>query len=249
MIRLRSIACIVCLVSSTLWSQQPDAPQPPKLRFLFLDETPGAYFIKVDGTDLQVSANPYEISAPFIPTTFNRIDLYKAAPAPDPETGKTERLKIGSMTPPSTTTAAIVVVTPRPPAKPDEVPVYAVEFIDSNPTDFPPGSLRIINRGQLAMAARFGTSEAVIPAGQARVIQPTTDARHRSFFKIAIQIEQSAGWELLQDSLVIIRPQERMIGILVYSPAGMKHMLTPAELYEFGPPKPGHFWLTCTDQP
>lgn len=231
-------------------AQQPDAPVPPKLRFLFLDETPGAYFVKADKADLQVSANPYEISAPFTPASPGRLELYKAGPAPDPVTGKTARVKIASFTPPAGTPAAIVVVTPRPPADPASAPVYAVEFIDSNPKDFPPGSLRIINRGQVAMAAKFGASEAITPAGETRVIQPTIDARHRTFFKIAIQLREDAGgWRLLQDSLAIIRPDERMIGILVYSPGGMKHMLTPGELFEFGPPKPGHFWLTCSDRP
>lgn len=230
-------------------AQQPDVPKPPKLRFLFLDESPGAYFVKSGADDRQVSANPYEISTPFTPVALGRIDLYKENPEPDPKTGTVQRAKIANFTPPAHTTAALVVVTPRPATDADTPPVYAVELIDSNPTDFPPGSLRIINRGQVAMAARFGTSDVITPSGETRVIQPTTDARHRSFFKIAIQLQQSDGWELLQDSLVIIRPPERMIGILVYSPGGMKHMLTPGELYEFGPPKPGHFWLTCTDRP
>jgi hypothetical protein len=250
--RLRFVLAGVLLGTFVLGianAQQPDAPKPPKLRFLFLDETQGAYFVKVDETYHQVSANPYEISAPFTPATTGSIDLYKDHPAPDLDAGKTARVKIASVTPPADATAAIVVVTPRPPADATTAPVYAVELIASDPSDFPPGSLRIINRGQVSMAARFGTSDVITPAGETRVIRPTTDARHRSFFKIAVQLQQSGGWELLQDSLVIIRPDERMIGILVYSPGGMKHMLTPGELFEFGAPKPGHFWLTCTDRP
>lgn len=247
---LFSIFLGLCFCVPTSFTHaQTEPPAPPKLRFLFLDETPGAYFVKAGETDLQVSSNPYEISAPFAPASFDRIDLYKAHPEPDPKTGKIERVKIASVTPPADTPAALVVVTPRPPVDPATAPVYGVELIDSNPADFPPGSLRIINRGHAAMAARFGTSDVITPAGETRVIRPTTDSRHRSFFKVAIQLQKAGGWELLQDSLVIIRPNERMIGLLVYSPGGMKHMLTPGELFEFGPPKPGHFWLTCTDSP
>lgn len=241
------IGCWSFALGAFAQSPASDAPMPPKLRFLFLDETAGHYSIKIGAAHRQISANPYEISAPYTPADLKPFDIYKTLP--DPKSGSPVPTKIARFTPPSNTHSGIVVVTPIPPSEPGEPPVYNVEFIDGNPSGFPPGSLRIINRGQSTMAARYGTSEAITPVGESSVIKPTTDNRHRTFFKVAIQIQQSGGWELLQDSLTIIRPDERMIGILVYSPGGMKHMLTHAEIVEFGPPKSGHFWLTCIDRP
>ncbi|WP_415663368.1 hypothetical protein [Rariglobus hedericola] len=100
------------------------------------------------------------------------------------------------------------------------------------------------------MAAQFSDSRVVTAPGETSLVQPATDSRHRVLFKIAIQVQQEAGgWQLIQDSMTVIRAKERMFGILVYSPGGMKHMLTSAELAEFGPPKPGCFWLTFSDTP
>src|SRR5690606_3479634 len=145
--------------------------------------------------------------------------------------------------------SALVIVTPRPPASADVAPIYQVELIDSNPADFPAGSIRIINRSPVAMAAQFSDSRVLTPPGQIRVVQPATDSRRRVLFKIAIQVEQPDGWQLSQDSITVIRPAERMIGVLVHSPGGMRHTYTAAELAELGPPKPGNFWLTFSDSP
>jgi hypothetical protein len=227
---------------------QEETPRPPKLRFLFLDESAGSYAIKVDTAYRQVSANPYEISAPFTPADFNAFDVYKHFP--DSATGEAKPVKIARVTPPAKTTAALVVITPRPPAAPDIAPVYNVELIDSDPSSFPLRSIRIINKSPVAMAAQFSDSRVVTAPGEINLLQPVTDARHRTLFKIAIQIQQEeGGWQLIQDSITVLRPKERMVGILVYSPGGMRHMLTAAEIAEFGPPKPGCFWLTYSEVP
>ncbi len=235
-----------CALAAGTFAQ--NAPVPPKLRFLFIDETPGHYSLKLATASRQISANPYEISAPYTPTDFRPLDVYKTLP--HPETGVPTPTKIATFTPPENTTSALILITPRPAAVPDTTPVYQVEIIDSNPADFPAGSIRIINRSPLTMAAQFSDSRILTRPGETSLVQPVTDSRRRILFKIAIQVQQDAGgWRLIQDSITVIRPTERMVGILVYSPSGMRHMLTPAEIDEMGPPQPGCFWLAFSDTP
>jgi hypothetical protein len=244
---LSLLVCVFCVLISVR-AQQPDTPKPPKLRFLFVDETPGYYSIKPSTTYRQISANPYEISAPFTPADFKPFDVYKTLP--DPVTGQLKPIKIATVTPPASTPSALVIITPRPPVDDQTPAVYNVEVIDSNPNDFPAGSIRIINRSPVAMASQFSDSRIVTPASGISLIKPVTDSRHRALFKIAIQVQQEAGgWRLIQDSITVIRPAERMVGILVYSPGGMRHMMSADEIAEMGPPKPGCFWLTFSDAP
>jgi hypothetical protein len=243
---LSLLVCVFCLLISVR-AQQPDAPKPPKLRFIFIDETPGYYSIKPSTIYRQISANPYEISAPFTPADFKSFDVYKTLA--DPVSGQPKPVKIASVTPPADTAAALVIITPRPAADPQTPAVYKVEIIDSDPKTFPAGSLRIINRSPVPMAAQFGTQNVITPSGEISLIQPVTDARHRTLFKIAIQIQNASGWKLIEDSITVIRPAERMVGILVYSPNGMRHMMSADEIAEMGPPKPGCFWLTFSDAP
>lgn len=241
----------VCLASSALAdpaATPPEAPKPPKLRFLFIDESAGYYSLKLNTAFRQVSANPYEISAPFTPADFKPLDVYKTLP--DPKTGTPRPVKIASFIPPANTPSVLVIITPRAADTPDVAPVYKVELIDSNPTLFPAGSIRIINRSPVAMAAQFSSSRILTAPGEINLVQPSTDNRRRVLFKIAIQIQQDAGgWQLIQDSITVIRAKERMVGILVYSPSGMRHMFTASEIAEMGPPKPGCFWLTFSDSP
>lgn len=225
-----------------------DGPRPPKLRFLFIDESAGHYSVKLGSIQRQLSANPYEISSPYTPADFKALEIYKTLP--DPETGAPRPVKIASFTPPADTPSALVIITPRAAASPDVAPVYKVELIDGNPALFPAGSIRIINRSPVSMAAQFSDSRVITAPGEVSLVQPTTDSRRRVLFKIAIQIQQDAGgWKLIQDSITIIRPQERMVGVLVYSPGGMRHTLTASEIAEMGPPQPGCFWLVYSDSP
>ena len=243
---LRLLVSILCLLVSVR-AQQPDAPKPPKLRFLFIDETPGYYSLKPAATYRQISANPYEISTPFVPADFKPLDVYKTLT--DPTTGQPKPVKIATVNPPAQTPSALVIITPRPPVDAKTPAVYKVEIIDSDPKTFPPGSLRIINRSPVTMAAQFGSQNIVTPAGGMNLVQPVTDTRRRLLFKIAIQIQNASGWQLIEDSITVIRPAERMVGILVYSPGGMRHMMSADEIAEMGPPKPGCFWLTFSDTP
>ncbi|HSI09083.1 MAG: hypothetical protein ACAH89_05540 [Rariglobus sp.] len=247
---LRLLFSVCGLLFSVAFAQPEPVkpPVPPKLRFLFLDETPGYYSLKLGSAFRQVSANPYEISAPFSPADFKQLDVYKTLA--DPKTGALRPVKIASFAPPANTPSSLAIITPRPAASPDVDPVYKVELIDSNPALFPAGSIRIINRSPVSMAAQFSDSRVLTAPDEIKLVQPVTDSRRRILFKIAIQVQQEAGgWRLIQDSITVIRPKERVVGILVYSPGGMRHMMSADEIAEMGPPKPGCFWLTFSDTP
>lgn len=237
--------------SASAQSATQAPPPPARLRFLFLDEGPGRYELKIDkNTFRQVSGGPYEISAPHSPADARPLEIYKASMSPDPVTGQIPRLKVATFAPPANTPSVLVIVSPRPAVDPAAPPVYKVDVIDCNPADFPGQSIRIINLGKVAMAAQFGAQRMVTEPGATDVLRLKTDSRSRVFFKIAVQSGQNPpAWKLLQDSITVVRPKERVLGLLVYSPSGMKHMLTPTELAELGPPPPGHFWLTFSDTP
>ena len=253
-ILVRAVACVFAgalLVAPALAQTAPPRPRLAKLRFLFLDETAGHYDLKLAQDDyLRISAGPYEVSAPYQPSVIKPLEIYKTSPTNDPVTGLPSRLKIASLTPPASTVSSLVIVTPRPAVDAATPPVYKVEFIDCDPTAFPAGAVRVINRGKTTLGTQFGSTRATTEPGATNILRPTTDKRHRVFFKIAVQNpDKPSGWQLLQDSLTVIPPNHRLFGILVFSPSGMKHTLTPAELAEFGPPSPGHFWLTFSDTP
>lgn len=225
------------------------APQPARLRFLFLDESAGYYALKLPGGEYrQLSANPYEISSPYLPPSdATGLELFKVSTDSDPATGQPLRVKIATLPAPRGIPSALVVVTPRPPTAPGAPLDFRTEIINCDPASFPPGAIRIVNRGRVPMAAQFGGEQSMVAPGESKVVVPTCDARHRVLFKIAAL--EAPGWRLVSDNLTVIRPPARVFGIFVYSPGGMRHTRTPEEIAEFGPPPPGHFWLTFSDTP
>lgn len=234
-------ACLTLTVSA-----QTEAPKPAQLRFLFLDETAGAYSVKTTGNNYRrISSSPYAISQPYAPPSFAPLDIYKSSTIPDPITGLKPRLKIATVTPPANTSAALVVLTPTPPAEPGALPIYTVQFFDNDPASFPPQSLRILNLGREQMAAQFGDQRAVVDPGSSRILRPSTDKYNRVVGKIAVSTPPD--WKLLYNKVLIIRPEERLTGVFVYSASGLRHTYTELELAEMGPPAPGHFWLSYTD--
>jgi hypothetical protein len=76
-------------------------------------------------------------------------------------------------------------------------------------------------------------------------VQPEIDGRNRVHTKAAVQTP--AGWQMLHDSLTIVRPRQRVTAVCVYSPNGMKQAYDEDELARIGAPPPGHFWLTYTE--
>jgi hypothetical protein len=243
-----SIISILVLPFVAAAQTAPKPPPPPaRLRFLFLDETPGFYALKLDEKNYRrVSANPYEISAPYTPASVEPMEIYKTSRTIDPATGEPRRIRIARFVPPNNTPSALVIVTPRPPAAPDAPLDFKVEIIDCNPADFPGGSIRIVNRGRGGMAAQFGETRIIVQPGETKVVRPKVDHRNRMLSRVAA--EEASGWRVLSKTFAVLEPTERVFGILIYSPGGMRHTRTPQEIAEFGPPKPGHFWLTFSDR-
>jgi hypothetical protein len=242
------IGLLSCAYSASAQTQSSAPPKPATLRFLFLDETAGAYALKLGENYRQVSSSPYVISPPYIPATLDRMELFKTSSALDPKTGAPVRVRVAAFTPPASTTSALVIVTPRPaPAGSAEPPIYDVEFIDSSPSTFPGGSLRILNRGQAAMAARLAGEQVTAEPGQTRIITPVADERGR--LRILVAVQGADQWRMIDDNVAIVRPDTRLTGLLVYSPTGMKFRLGPYVLAERGDPPPSHVWLTYTDTP
>lgn len=247
-LRRRALVIGHCAFALGVFAQTPSPPKPARLRFLFLDETAGAYAVKTGSTFRQISSTPYAISAEFTPADLTPLEIYKTNPAPDPVTGKTERVKIAGITPPVTTTAALFIITPRPqPAGTTAPASYSVEMIDSDARAAPAGSLRILNRGLVSLAAQIGTEQISANPGDTRLFKPVTDQRFRVRIKIAVNNQD--GWKLIDDRIAKVRADTRTTGILVFSPSGMRHTYPEDEIISRGPPPPGHFWLTYTDTP
>jgi hypothetical protein len=241
---------IGCWLPSTRGQTPPnEEPKPATLRFLFLDEKPGAYSLKSGQAQRQISSAPYAISAPITVVPKGRLDIYQTPSQPDPVTGKKEPVKIVSLTPPATLTSALVVVTPHAPTPESPVPPPPdITYFDTGTDKFPLGSIRVINLGRASLGTQFDKTPAfLLQPGETRIVQPNPDAKNRVVVKIAVS--EGDSWKLLSNKIAVLKPGQRMTGVFVYSASGLLHTYTSEELAEFGKPKPGHFWLTYTDTP
>ncbi len=238
---------VLCCASLPLRAQTtPDAPHPTTLRFLFLDETPGAYSLQSGGATRQISSAPYAISSPITVQPRGRLDIFQTASTPDPVTGEKERVKLTSITPPGNLVSALAVITTRPPAEGSTLPTCDVTYFDNDIKAFPTGSVRVINLGRAPMGTQFGkTPPFLLQPGEERIIQPTPDEKNRVVAKVAVS--EGEGWRLLANKIVLLRPGQRLTGVFIYSPSGRLHSYTAEELAEFGKPKPGHFWISYID--
>lgn len=223
----------------------PDAPTPPKIRFLFLDETAGHYTARLVSGIRRVSDGPYEISPPITPSDFRPFPIYKTLS--NPELGTTAPVKVATISIPSGTRSILAIISPRPAPSPAELPAYGVEIIDCDPSKFPAGSIRVINRAMAPMAAQFGNDLVSVDPGADTVVHPAPDKRHRVASRIATQI--TSGWKIITSQTTLLLPGQRVFGVIIHSPSGMRHTYTAAELAELGPPTPGDFWLTFSDTP
>ncbi len=240
--------CFFFVAASSVHAQSEPPPQPATLRFLFLDESGGAYALKLDEQFKPISASPYTISPPYIPVTLDPLEIYKTSSVRDPGTGEFPRVKVATFTPPANTTSSLVILTPQPPAPGSTTPTSCnVEFIDSAPSAFPGGSIRILNRGRVAMAARLARAQITVEPGTEKIISPVADQRGRLRVMVAVQTPEQ--WKLIDDSVVFVMPDTRVTGVLVFSPSGMKFRMGPYILAERGDPPPSHVWLTYTDSP
>ncbi len=240
---------LTALVSARAQTPPADAPQPATLRFLFLDEKPGAYSLKSGDALRKISSAPYAISTPITVQPKGRLDIYQLSSVPDPVTGKNEPVKIASLTPPGRLTSALVVVTPRPPTPESPVPPPPeITYFDTSIDAFPAGGIRVINLGRAPLGTKFDHIEPfLLQPGETRIVTPVPDAKNRIVVKIAVS--EGDTWKLLSNKIAFLKPGQRMTGVFVYSPSGLLHTYTSEELAEFGRPNPGHFWLTYTDTP
>ncbi len=233
-----------CLFALTTLAQPQTPAKPASLRFLFIDESAGAYALKL-GTDFRaLSSAPYSISAPFTPSDFRPLEIYKTNPASATDSPQPDRIKIATVTPPADTTAVLVIVTPR---LENGAPAFHVELVPSDPRSFPGGSIRVLNRGRSTLAVQFATHQVLAEPGSVQLLQPVADQRGRIRARVAVQTPEE--WKLISDRVAIVKPETRLTGVLVYSPSGMKFRFGGDVLAERGDPPPGHAWLTYTDTP
>lgn len=215
------------------------------LRFLFLDDTGGAYSLKRAKDFVELGDIPYYVGAPVTVSAGDRLELFRETPTPASKDGKSQRVKVATIAPPADMTGALVVVTPLAVVDPKSGVACNLMYFDNSPEAFPAKSIRVVNLGQMPVAARFSASQVLAAPGAAQIVQPEIDARNRVRTKAAVQT--ASGWQLLYDSLTIVRPKQRVTALCVFSPSGMKEAYDADELAQIGNPPPGHFWITYSE--
>lgn len=248
------LAFVCCLAGSTaLIAQTPaPAPRPATLRFLFLEDRPASYFVQTGKNEYRkISSSPYAISAPFVPPSLEAVRIYRyqtQPPASPAGAAPSPYVEVATVTPSATSSSTLIVLIPQAPVAPATKPgLRAVEY-DADPSGFPAGSVRVINLGRTEMAVQLGrATPAQVSPGTTTVLRPSPDSQDRVPARIAFK--DTTGWRILSNKILMLRPEQRITGVLVYSPSGMRHTYTREEIAEFGQPKPGHAWLTFTDTP
>lgn len=239
----RAFAAFLTLLvfAAGAFAQEP-AP-PVSLRFLFLDESPGDYFVKTGATFTNLGAKPYVVSSAFEVAPGSRVELHKQLA--DPATGELVRTRVLSLNASASPTHALAVVTPTNEVAPDGTRSYRSRLYDIAPEKTPPRSIRILNLSPSPMAARFGTEQIEISPGAERLVIPSVDKRNR--IRVYVASQGAGEWQMIFNSFLSLQETSRMTGIVVYSPSGLRHTYTKDELETLGPPKPGFFWLYFTE--
>jgi hypothetical protein len=240
---LLALGLLTCTLS--LSAQQEDPPPPARIRFLFLEETPGRYSLKMGEDIRQLTAAPYAISPAITPPDLQELRVYKTGNKRDPETGEFPRVQVATLTPPNQSGTALVILRPDP-NTPNGIP-FQMEIIDSDPKSWPLGTIRILNRGRVNMAADIGGDMVTIRPNDQTILRANGDHRHRIRARIATQAPE--GWKLIYDSIAIVRPEGRLTGLMVYSPSGLRFRFGEDLIEQRGAPPPSHVWLTYSDTP
>lgn len=222
-----------------------NAPETAQVRFLFVDEAPGAYAVEEAGRRHHLGAYPYAITPPRALAVPGDHAIWKELPAPDSPAPRPVRVGTLSLRPGMR--SVLAVITPRPAASPELTPIYQVQLHDASPTAFPADAVRLLNLASVELAARFGDQTVRLAPGESRVLRPVLDARRR----VRTQVARADGgaWEPIYDSVTTVRPGQRVTGVLVFSPSGLIHTYTQAEIDARGRPPPAHVWLTYSDAP
>jgi hypothetical protein len=213
------------------------------LRFLFLEESGGRYVLQTGTGAHHLSSYPYAVSAPVRVPRDQRAEVQQILP-PDPADdgeGIPRLLTVATIQPPAAAADALVVLTPGAPGE-----AHRVRYHNSAPSVFPASSLRVINLASELIAVELGGHMERIPPGETRILPARADHRNRVIARVARRGPDD--WHLLYNSVLLLRPGERMTGVVVFSPSGMRHTYTEAELLEFGDPPPRHEWVTFTEK-
>lgn len=250
-LRLSTCVTLIAILSGLLpltRVQAEDPPPPAKLRFLFLDEIPGTYSLKMGEEYRILTSSPYRVSPPITPPDLNRMVVFKNGPFRNPETGEFPKFPVAIINPPNNTTSSLVVITPIPKAQGESGgPKARVEYIDCDPGIVPAGSMRILNRGRAPLVAQIGADNFKVDVGKERIVSPDVDKRYR--VRTRIVSTNGDGLQYIDDNVAIIPPAARVTGLMVFSPSGLRFRLGEDVIEKLGEPTPSHVWLTFTDSP
>jgi len=241
--RFLTLGLLTCALPAS--AQTEDPPPPARIRFLFLEETPGRYSLQMGKEIHQLTAAPYVISPAITPTDLRELQIFKNGNTRNPETGEYPRVQVATLIPPNQSGTALIILRPDPNI-PNGIP-FLMEVIDSDPKAWPVGSIRIFNRGQVNMAADIGGKMVIVRPNAHIVIPAVGDHRHRIRARIATQ--DPDGWQLIDDSIAIVRPEGRLTGLMIFSPSGLRFRYGDDFIEQRGPPPPRHVWLTYSDTP
>lgn len=216
------------------------------LCFLFLDESPGSFYLKTASGYELLSKSPYAVASPKTFRANEPIEIYKELPAsaelPSDIESETSarRIKIADFPAPDHFTAGLAVLAQSP--KAGENSRFRVRFYEAPEKNPNHGVIQLINLGYTSIAVALGDERVIIQPGENREVTASTDARNR--LKVQVADKLDGAWKLIERRVVFLSPGERMTGVIVYSPSGMKHLYSKEELLLLnGTPPPAHAWL------
>ncbi|WFB34631.1 hypothetical protein P3T73_10700 [Kiritimatiellota bacterium B12222] len=243
---------ILCLLTTKVTAQTSDkSPPPVQVRMLFLDESQGqGYSVKLEEGFQKVSSYPYAISNMILRPAGSELEVYKNLPPPPPnpqqnirnQDTESPRVKIATLKVPDKTTSVLAVIRPGDSKADTHVALY-----NSDLQHYPENAIRIINLGLTPIAASINDKVKKIAPGNLAVFTPNPDPKNRVVVQVAQQGKDN--WKYIYDSVQVLKPGNRVTGVVVFSPSGMRHTYTALEIQEFGEPKPRHQWLSYIDTP
>jgi hypothetical protein len=223
----------------------PDKAVPTKLRFVFLNETPGAYTIAVGAEKpIPLVANAFAISAPVIIPAGEKIKVFRQTPKANP-------VQVAELSTRPELTTALIVMSAKPdhaPAKKgDKTPesLYKDTWIDDTATGFTAGQIRIINLAPTPARVTFVANAHTIEPEGTLIVTPVWDDRGRA--RTLVETKQAAKWTTIYDNITSHRVGERVTAVIVHSDKGLSFSYTAHEVATFGTPPAGDFWLIYTD--
>ncbi len=239
--------CAFTIPFFAIHAENEELPPPVEVRLLFLDESMGeGYSVKTEDSFLKVSSYPYAISNPILRPASTELEIYKNLPPPPPDAANKSpeplHIKIATLKIPDNSGSILAVLKPLPNETKANVLIY-----NSDPDNFPKNSIRIINLGITPMGISVNGKIGQIEPGKHAIFPTDPDEKNRVVAKVA-QLTKTHP-KIIYDGVLILPPENRITGVVVFSPSGMRHTYTELELREFGAPKPRHQWLSYKHKP